>query len=97
VVWCSLLVAQDVLHWEDMQEVVWWGTIALLVPFIGPGGGQERGLEGMRPTAMVDLHCIDFGVEGEPGAEMAEGRGGEERRQGLRFLRGGERARLGRG
>jgi hypothetical protein len=60
-------------------------------------GGQERGLEGMRPTAMVDLHCIDFGVEGEPGAEMAEGRGGEERRQGLRFLRGGERARLGRG
>jgi hypothetical protein len=41
-------------------------------------GGQERGQERMRLTAMVDLQCIGFGVEGELGVETVEGRGGDE-------------------
>jgi hypothetical protein len=38
-------------------------------------GKRERDLEGMRLIAMVDLQCVGFKVEGEPGAERMEGRG----------------------
>jgi hypothetical protein len=38
-------------------------------------GGQERGREGMHPTTMIDLQCINFGVEGKLGAKIAEKRG----------------------
>jgi hypothetical protein len=29
----------------------------------------------MRPTTMLDLHCVGFRVEEEPGAETVEGTG----------------------
>jgi hypothetical protein len=45
-------------------------------------GRQKRAWEGMRLTVMLDLQCVSFRVEGEPGAETAEGR-----RQGLYFSR----------
>jgi hypothetical protein len=47
-----------------------------LSAFYTPESGQERGREGTRRTAMVDLQCVDLGVEEEPVAEMMEGRGG---------------------
>jgi hypothetical protein len=31
----------------------------------------------MHPTAMMDLQCVHFGVEGEPGDETTEGMGGD--------------------
>jgi hypothetical protein len=54
---------------------VWWGTTALSVPFIGRRVGIKGGQEGMHLMTMVDLQCADFVVEGEMGAETAEGRG----------------------
>jgi hypothetical protein len=36
------------------------------------------GWEGMHLTAMVDLQYVSFRVEGEPRAEIAKGRGGDE-------------------
>jgi hypothetical protein len=47
------------------------GDSGSLGAFYRPEGEQERGRERMCPTAMVDLQCVDFGVEGEPRAETA--------------------------
>jgi hypothetical protein len=47
------------------------GDDGSLGAFYRPEGEQERGRERMCPTAMVDLQCVDFGVEGEPRAETA--------------------------
>jgi hypothetical protein len=40
-------------------------------------GGQEWGREGMRLTMMVNLQCVNFGVEGKLRAETTEERGGD--------------------
>jgi hypothetical protein len=48
--------------------------MALLVPFIGQRMGMKGVGKGMHLVAMVDLQCVSFGVEGEPGAETTEGR-----------------------
>jgi hypothetical protein len=42
---------------------------ALSVPFIGRRLGRK---------SMVDIQCVGFRVEGEPRAEMVEGRGDDE-------------------
>jgi hypothetical protein len=57
-----------------MREGVWWGVMALLVPFIGQRMGMKGVGKGMHLVAMVDLQCVSFRVEGEPGAETTEGR-----------------------
>jgi hypothetical protein len=51
------------------------GDDGSLGAFYRPKGGHKRGQEGMHLMTMVDLQCADFVVEGEMGAEMAEGRG----------------------
>jgi hypothetical protein len=51
------------------------GDDGSLGAFYRPEGGQKRGRDGMRPTAMVDLHCVGFRVEGGIDAEMVKGRG----------------------
>jgi hypothetical protein len=56
-------------------------------------GGLERGWEGMHPTALMDLQCINFRVGGELGVETVEGAGDmacilEEKRRGRNSAEG---------
>jgi hypothetical protein len=48
-----------------------------LSAFYRPEDRQERGQKGICLTTMVDLQCAGFRVEGELGAKMAKGRGGD--------------------
>jgi hypothetical protein len=40
-------------------------------------GRQQMGWERMRPTEMVNLQCISFGIEEKLRVEMVEGGGGQ--------------------
>jgi hypothetical protein len=54
------------------------GANDTLGTFYRPEGDQERGQQGMCLKAMLNLQCVSFGVEGEPGAETAKGMRGDE-------------------